>query len=123
MRLENVSMPFLINNVATTLVTPTMISKHHNGYHFRIHSVRAFLFCARLGKLRWEYWTTSPHRVISPENVPLFRHGGSTVFLACAAYGLSHLDEHDPRYQRMVSFSEVSVGMALILFPQHEGSL
>jgi len=60
-RLENVSMPFLINNVQTTLVTPTVISEHYNGATiFGSTQLERFYFAQGWGKLRWEYWSTSP---------------------------------------------------------------
>ena len=60
-RLENVSMPFLSNNVQTNLVIPTVISEHYNGSTVaRSTELERFYFAQGWGKLRWEYWSTSP---------------------------------------------------------------
>jgi hypothetical protein len=60
-RLENVSMPFLANGVQTTLVIPTVISEHYNhSTIFGSTQLERFYFAQGWGKLRWEYWTTSP---------------------------------------------------------------
>jgi hypothetical protein len=60
-RLENVSMPFLANSVQTTLVIPTVISEHYNGSSIAGSTeLERFYFAQGWGKLRWEFWTTSP---------------------------------------------------------------
>ena len=68
-RLENVSMPFLMNNVQTTLVIPTVISEHYNrATIFGSTQLEGFYFAQGWGKLRWEYWSTSsPSRDLTGE--------------------------------------------------------
>jgi len=60
-RLENVSTPFLANGVQTALVIPTVISEHYNGSTIvGSTQLERFYFAQGWGKLRWEYWSTSP---------------------------------------------------------------
>jgi hypothetical protein len=60
-RLENVSMPFLAHNVQTSIVIPTVISDHYNGSAIAESTqLERFYFAQGWGKLRWEYWSTSP---------------------------------------------------------------
>ena len=60
-RLENVTMPFLINNSQTSLVIPTVISEHYNASSVgKATELERFYFAQGWGKLRWEFWTTSP---------------------------------------------------------------
>jgi hypothetical protein len=68
-RLENVNIPFLINNVRSTLVIPTVISEHYNGSSIAVSTqLERFYFAQGWGKLRWEFWTTStPSRNLAGE--------------------------------------------------------
>jgi hypothetical protein len=60
-RLENVAMPFLMNNLQTNLIIPMVISEHYNGPTITGSTqLERFYFAQGWGKLRWEYWSTSP---------------------------------------------------------------